>query len=169
MARHKGPKIEKPALVVSVTLEQLVGTHMLMGVDMVEEVPTDDPKVYRYSTSPAQVCLFMLGGVVYKAMEDENDGYRSALGTVTAGGTARIRNRFPPQLMLCSLETAVPAPPGSWTTKADVLVMTDWVTQKPVLVIGTDNTDDYYPSFVAQFHPENMAINIKAEQIHGRI
>ena len=32
-------------------------------------------------------------------------------------------------------------------------------TQQPVIRIGTHNTDDYYPNFVAEFFPENMKVN----------
>jgi hypothetical protein len=28
-----------------------------------------------------------------------------------------------------------------------------------ILEVGTDNNDDYYPSFVSSWKPENMAVN----------
>ena len=45
--------------------------------------------------------------------------------------------------------------------KTDILELIDVVTGKLVLEVGTDYSDDYYPSFVANFNPEAMALNSK--------
>ncbi len=39
-----------------------------------------------------------------------------------------------------------------------------WRVANVVLEVGTDNSDDYYPSFVANFQPENMATNASASE-----
>jgi hypothetical protein len=129
---------------MSIDLKSLVGEHELSGVDMVElkaEGPYGDD---------ASVCVFCLDGKTYTAKEDPDDGYRSYLGELIEGGT--VRNMFAPQRVLCSM------------TEGDdeILVMRDLVTGKDVLSIGTDNAEDYYPSFVANFQPENMACNAPA-------
>ena len=36
----------------------------------------------------------------------------------------------------------------------------DVITEKIVLEVGTDNTDDYYPYCVMYWTPENLSINI---------
>jgi hypothetical protein len=41
----------------------------------------------------------------------------------------------------------------------DVLELFDATTGKIVIEVGTENTDDYYPCFVASFHPEAMQPN----------
>lgn len=123
-----------------ITLESLVGEHELSGVDMsVESNGYED----------ASVCRFVLDGKAYTATEDPDDGYRSYLGTLQEGG--EVKNSFPAQRVLCYMRG------GSDET----LVFRDVVTGKEVLEVGTDNTDDYYPSFVAHFQPQNMAINVK--------
>jgi hypothetical protein len=44
----------------------------------------------------------------------------------------------------------------------DILDLIDVVTGKVVLSVGTGNTDDYYPYWVAEFTPENMGANAAA-------
>lgn len=136
-----------------VTFESLVGEHELSGVDYIasEELRP----AYDYDGASGyhgQVIRFVLDGKVYTAREDDNDGYRSSMRDLTEGG--EIKNTFPPVRVLCSLRTE-----GKYGGKDDTLVMRDMVTGKEVLEVGTDNTDDYYPSFVAHFQPENMACN----------
>ena len=138
---------------MSIELESLVGEHELSGVDYIqsEEFPTPWGSTYHGS-----VCRFVLDGKVYTAREDDNDGYRSAMEDLTEGG--EVKNAFPPQRVLCSMRTE-----GKYGSTDHVLVMRDVVTGKEVLEVGTDNTDDYYPSFVANFRPENMACNQGAQ------
>lgn len=134
-------------------LADLIGEHVLSGVDMTDEdMPSDwsDESAYHGS-----VCRFILDGRTYTAREDDNDGYRSAMRDLVEGG--EVKNVFPPQRVLCSLQTE-----GEYGGKGEILVMRDVVTGKEVLQVGTDNMDDYYPSFVANFRPENMAINSQA-------
>lgn len=130
-----------------VTLESLVGEHMLSGVDFLQATEKDE-----YSYDYANLCVFELDGKVYTCAEDESDGYRSSMKSLTEGGT--VTNRFQPQHVLCSMQTE-----DEYGRVDDLLVMRDVVTGKDVLTIGTENTGDYYPSYVASFQPENMACN----------
>lgn len=131
-----------------VTLESLVGEHELTGVDFGHAVVTQ----YGYDEN-SETCTFVLDGVTYTVTEDPSDGYRSSMRSLVKGGT-EVRNTFPTCRVLCSMQTA-----GEYGSVDDLLVMRDMVTGKDVLVIGTANTDDYYPCYRANFNPENMAVN----------
>jgi hypothetical protein len=136
---------------MSIKLESLAGEHELTGVDYIasEELKSN----YEWSGPyNGQVIRFVLDGKTYTAREDDNDGYRSAMEDLVEGGVCK--NQFAPQRVLCSIRTE-----GEYGSKDDVLEMRDIATGKLVLEVGTDNTDDYYPSFVANFKPENMACN----------
>lgn len=136
-----------------VSLDSLVGEHVLTGVDLVE-FRTKDEEPEAWSDDVAQRVVFTLDGVTYKASEDPGDGYRSSLRSLLIGG--EVRNTFPPCRVICT--RGVP-PTGGYETSRDSLVMTDTATGKVVLEIGTHNDDDYYPSFVGFFDPTAMAIN----------
>lgn len=134
--------------VPQVAFDSLLGEHVLTGVDMsVERV-----KQWGEHFKDANVCTFRLDGVIYTAIEDPDDGYRSSMDKFFVGGA--ITNEFAPVKVIGTVRTK-----GEYSQVDDVLVFTDAVTGKTVLEVGTENTDDYYPSFVASFHPENMAIN----------
>lgn len=132
-----------------VTLESLVGEHELSGVDMTSD---NMPGYFEGETYSGSVCRFVLDGKVYTATEDDNDGYRSSMKSLVEGGF--VSNTFAPQRVVCSMRIE-----GEYGSKDETLVMRDVVTGREVLEIGTDNTDDYYPSFVANFQPGNMACN----------
>jgi hypothetical protein len=136
---------------MSVDLESLVGEHELSGVDYIQSdaLPSSWGEGETYHGS---VIRFVLDGKSYTACEDDNDGYRSSMKELIEGGT--VKNVFAPQRVLCSMRTE-----GEYGSKDETLVMRDMVTGEVVLEVGTDNTDDYYPSFVADFQPRNMACN----------
>lgn len=92
---------------------------------------------------------FRLDGVVYEAIEDESDGYRSELREIRAVYT-KPRNVFIPTEVLSSFGEG---------SSFHVLYFYDARTAKVVLEVGTNNDDDYYPNFVACFTPENMVSN----------
>lgn len=129
-------------------IEDLVGEHELTGVDFDSLPPCLDD--YRYDS--ANVMYFALDGLTYAAAEDPSDGYRSSMQDLTVSERA-IMNVFSPVKVL-----GVYRPKGSYGSD-DILEMIDCVTGKVVLRFGTSNTDDYYPSYVADFTPENMACN----------
>lgn len=110
------------------------------------------------SDKDASCIRFRLDGVVYIAVEDPDDGYRSYLDEIMIGD--KITNQFEKVLVR-----------GKYRERNDggncsIIQFFDQLTNLVVLEIGTENTDDYYPYFVANFSPENMSINKKAaEQI----
>lgn len=98
----------------------------------------------------ASFVKFRLDGVVYCAVEDEDDGYRSLLGELLILDYDDIDNVFPPINVDCVL----------LDDNADYrLILYDVVTSAEVLNVGTCYFDEYYPYFVAQFFPEAMCIN----------
>jgi len=138
---------------MSVELKDLVGEHILTGVDFSEEdVPTwfDEEEFENCS-----VCRFELDGVVYAAIEDPCDGYRSSMREVQVGGS--ISNKIPPHKVICRhIESR---DDGFGSSECDTLQIIDCKTGKIVLEVGTDDIDDYYPGYVARFSPESLAVN----------
>jgi hypothetical protein len=94
---------------------------------------------------------FRLGGVVYEAIEDENDGYRSMLGHVAILGRSALKPNIPP------VEVAL----RRVDKDADGYSFDGWeaVTKNGlrILLIGTENYDDWYPCFRFAYTPVGVA------------
>lgn len=133
----------------NVSLDDLVGEHMLDAVDML----TERVKQYGDHYEDASLIRFRLDNVVYTAIEDPSDGYRSSMDRLYASPSEPMRNVFPPVKVVGRKRAD-----DTWS-KNDTLELFDPETGKIIVEVGTDNTDDYYPSFVSSFHPENMAAN----------
>ena len=133
--------------------KELVGLHALDGVDF------DNTQVRDYGDAyeQCQVMRFRLDGTIYCAIEDPSDGYRSCMRSF-AVEHGPMQNVFPPVQVVARHRTS-----GAHTDVDDVLELIDVVNGNVVLEVGTTNTDDYYPSFVAAFHPELMAVNQSEE------
>ena len=131
-----------------VEFDSLIGEHILDAVD------TDTMQVKRWygdAFEDANVIRFRLDGKVYTAVENPDDGYRSSMERLYVAEDP-IKNTFPPCKVLARKK-------AKDYYENDTLEFIDVVTGKVVLEVGTDSCDDYYPSFVAAFHPENMAVN----------
>jgi len=122
------------------TLNDLIGKHVLDAVD------------FESDKDPANAIRFRLDGVLYVATEDESDGYRSSLRDI-AVSESPTSNTFEPIEVLAAMSDGY---------DEDVLKIIDTKTGKTVIEVGTTSASDYYPSFVFNFHPENMAINALA-------
>lgn len=131
-------------------LDDLIGEHLLSGVDF-GVIPPDHDK-YRYEDS--NTMTFILDGHAYLVSEDPSDGYRSSMNDIVEVPPATVKNTFDQVRVLGRMRTR-----GSYGSTDDVLELIDVVTTKLVLEAGTENSDDYYPSYVANFTPENMACN----------
>lgn len=129
-------------------LTDLIGEHVLSGVDFSNE----DVLTWGENYEPCQVMRFRLDGVVYQVVEDPSDGYRSSMRDITTSDVP-IKNEFEGVRVVGRHDT------GDAHDRNDILVLMDIVSGKDVLWCGTSNFDDYYPSFVANFTPENMAVN----------
>lgn len=127
------------------TLEDLVGEHELSGVDS---------GVLRVNKAyTANRLLFILDGVAYQAIEDEEDGYRSSMREISQVPLDEVANRFSPVRVVGVYEKA------PYDDLDGILKLIDCRTGRVVLEVGTDYTDIYYPSFVANFVPQAMALN----------
>jgi hypothetical protein len=89
---------------------------------------------------------FKLDSVVYEAVEDEEDGYRSCLGCVeTRDVESKIFFRTPVARVV--IENANE---GSF----EGYKLTDLHDGHEWLRFGTDNSDDWYPSFTFDYTPK---------------
>lgn len=135
-----------------IEMKSLVGKHLLSGVDEVNR------KINTYGDyfEDCQCINFVLDGITYTAIEDPSDGYRSSLGDLLISDE-KVSNNFEPVEVEVTYREKTED--NDWSTDCEILDFTDTKNGKKVLEIGTDNTDDYYPSFVACFTPENLSIN----------
>lgn len=131
-------------------LKDLVGKKILDAVDFSNEGVKRD---YDESYENCNVCRFRLDGVVYSAIEDPSDGYRSAMRELQIDEKAEVKNSFPSTEVVCRHRDE-----GRYDSD-DVLEIIDTTTGKTILEVGTLSTDDYYPCYVANFDPTVMAIN----------
>lgn len=145
------PEVDK----TEVELKSIVGLKVLDAVDFTNE------RVKRWTEEweDCSACRFRLDGKVYLAIEDPSDGYRSHLASLAQfTDEMPMENVFPPVKVL-----ARQRPAGRYGREADILELIDIQTGGVVLEVGTDNTDDYYPSYVASFSPENMSTNASVQ------
>lgn len=131
---------------VSTTLEALIGEHVLTGVDF-----GVIPKTESWDEDASSM-TFVFDGQAHCVREDPSDGYRSSMRDIALVEDPVI-NTFAPCRVVCTfaLDRA--------GQRNHVLLCIDAVTGNVVLSMGTDDSDDYYPQYVARFSPENMASN----------
>lgn len=96
---------------------------------------------------------FRLNGKVYTVTEDPGDGYRSSMSEITEGDYP-MANTFASQRVIGRHRTVY-----EYGGISDVLELIDVGTGKTIIEVGTDDVNDYYPTFVANFQPENMTHN----------
>jgi hypothetical protein len=129
-------------------LKDLVGKHVLTGCQYGTMTET-----YNWGEETSNTLDFILDGRVLSVIEDPDDGYRSSMrGIVENRDGLIITNTFEPCEVVGIAGTGI---------EADVIHFYDVVTGKVVISIGTLDIDSYYPCFIAEFNPENMAINNK--------
>lgn len=133
----------------AVTFEQLYGLHTLTGVDFSEKSIMN---TWGTEYENCQVVNFVLDGVTYSAIEDPEDGYRSSMREIRVVNHG-IANPFP------SIQVIAVEMRNCGRGDCMGIDFYDIANGKLVLSVGTNNTDDYYPSFVADFNPKNMSTN----------
>ena len=131
-------------------LKDLTGKHILDAVDFSAEKVNTWGDQYE----DASVCRFRLDGKVYMVIEDPDDAYRSSMKEIAVDKTAVMKNVFQPCEVVGRHRTV-----GSYGEEDDVLELIDTTTGETILEVGTENVDDYYPGFVANFRPEALSIN----------
>ncbi len=125
-------------------LEHLVGEHILTGVTY-GSVAREDWCGRQEDVTCVRFCL---DGITYVAYEDPDDGYRSHCEELIVEDV--VLNTIPKTHVLCTM----------LTDDDDVLVVTDIISGKTILEIGTLDYEDYYPCFHYEYNPENLHYNI---------
>lgn len=105
---------------------------------------------------------FRLNGVTYVASEDPSDGYRSSMREIRIEEKPEKLNVFPAVLVHTNYADKRSQLIGERDSygdndrDCDILQIIDTVSGAVIATIGTDNSDDYYPSFVGHFDPTKM-------------
>ena len=119
-------------------LKDLAGRHKFSGVDYTPEA-----------------VLFCLDGITYFAEEDPDDGYRSYLRELKVSDTP-CKNTFPEEDVICEHKDSYDG-----YGHDDILIIKNPQTRNVILKIGTADVDDYYPTCVMEYRPENMRCNLQ--------
>lgn len=91
---------------------------------------------------------FRIGDLTFEAIEDENDGYRSALEEFKL--VENIRPTFREKVTI--------------TADSAYFYLTNEIG-KVVLKVGTDGYEDYYPCFVFNWEPRNLSTYVDYDQL----
>jgi hypothetical protein len=127
----------------TVELEDLVGKHILSGVDR-EIKPVELSKDW---FEDCEVISFVLDGKTYTAIEDPEDGYRSNMREITLS-EIKVQNNFQGIKVMGKMRDS----------HEDIIEFYEISNGKLILAIGTGGFCDY-PYWVAEFNPQNMSIN----------
>jgi len=128
-------------------LKDLVGSHKLDAVDFSEE----SIKTWDDIFEDCQVCRFRLDDIVYLVCENPNDGYRSSIKDLSTDVNAEMKNTFTPIDIVARHITK-----SEYGNENDVLEIINVNSGKIILEVGTKCIDNYYPGYIARFHPENI-------------
>jgi len=140
---------------VTVALESLVGKHKLSGVDRLID------EDLAAQLGPANAFRFVLDGKTYIAVEDPEDGWRSAMKELYISDDP-VTNQFSPIEVEATL--VVGRRLQDWLgrdmgNEHQILQLRDVMTGKLILEVGTVDVNDWYPQFVAWFDPTGMYVN----------
>lgn len=131
-------------------LKDFVGKHILAGCQF-----GTMPKKDEWQDSDPNTLDFILDGRLFSVVENPDDGYRSSMDDIIENRESLIiTNTFTPCEVFGTFR------PNNSYEDFDVVDFFDIVTGKVVMSIGTASVGDYYPSFVGDFTPENMASNV---------
>lgn len=87
---------------------------------------------------------FQLGRVIFEALEDENDGYRSSLSHVKVISTSAPLRQKLAEIQVQKLKT----------NDNDLFQLVDTEDSHVWLEFGTNDWDDYYPCFIFNVNPK---------------
>ena len=107
---------------------------------------------------------FKIDGIVFKVLEDPDDGYRSHLGTIEYSGSSE-GIFFPNPISQVRIESYEDDTRGEEysTGTCEGYKFVDVNDGHVWLEFGTDNTSDYYPYFVFRHWPKSTAQSSTAE------
>jgi len=110
------------------------------------------------SDDNARAEVLRLDGVLYAFVEDENDGYRSSMAGILILRPDQVPPgafvEFPPMVVTCRWIEQWDRWGAGYANECGVLYGVDEKTGLVVFEYGTDQIDDYYPSFVAVWRPD---------------
>jgi len=124
-------------------LRDLVGPHK-----MIQAARTDITHPF---DSGKEGVAFCLDDKVYLAFEDDNDGYRSQMGALFVA-TAEAHDLWSPHYIRRDV-VCRHVDRDKYGDNSDILEVIDADTGHLWLRVGTENIDDYYPGFIAQWFP----------------
>lgn len=125
-------------------LEDLIGPHKLTYA-----ARTDIKHPFDYDKD---CIVWGMDGKIYMAIEDINDGYRSSLGLIfVADGDMYELSSYPEFINRNVIVRHVTK--SEYYGVSDIVEFIDIETGHLWMRLGTDNIDDYYPSFIAQWYP----------------
>lgn len=93
---------------------------------------------------------YKLDNTVWEAIEDKSDGYRSYLGSIEISTEKSDDIFFPDSLGKVYVQKYDQNDTDGWT-------VVDEATGHVWLVIGTNHSDSYYPSFRFEYTPKDPA------------
>ena len=96
---------------------------------------------------------FKLGNTVFEAKEDESDGYRSMMSEVKAVKRTKEMVFFDQPLGRVRVDEVRGHHRSSYGN-FDGYALVDMKDHHRWLLLGTDNSDDYYPSFTFEYTPK---------------
>lgn len=109
----------------------------------------------------ANGCALTLGDQTLFVFENPNDGYRSsAAEPLVSKQDLYSFGTHPEYLRIPVLVRALT--PTEYADGADGIELVDRRNGKAILRLGTNNVDDYYPTFVCEWSPQNLAENVAA-------
>ena len=109
-----------------------------------------------YYGADAGVHEFKIDGVVFKVIEDPDDGYRSHLGTIEYSDESEgIFFRAPIAQVKIETYDGPDNDPAAWGSQVNHgYQLIDTADGHVWLEFGTHNYDDYYPCFIFRHHPK---------------
>lgn len=103
---------------------------------------------------------FKLGDVVWEAVEDPSDGYRSCLGCIIVKPESQtIFFKTPISRVRVDYFKGMENPNAKYLyerREVDFYKLVDISDGHVWLTLGTDNSDDYYPSFHFNYAPKEL-------------
>lgn len=130
----------------------------LVGVRNLESVPRTDIR-HPFDTDASGV-MFELGGRTFFIFEDPDDGYRSAAAPLLSyAGRAYSMGSANAEYLHGQAVLGVHVTSGEYGGESDLISFRSLKTGLEVLSVGTENVDDYYPSFTVRWRPQNLDVN----------
>lgn len=131
------------------SFERFFGEHVFQGCRFDKITRFDDNWQCERDFN---TCLFALDGETYQLLEDPGDGYRSYCREIEIS-SKKIRPEFGIRVVCTSYNSI------HNDEINDCMQVIDVINGKTILIVGTENVDDYYPYCLFDYRPENIHLN----------